>query len=84
MEEELISLAVIALLASITPLLARIVPRKLVPETVFLLFAGALCGPHMLACAGDTCLNDVAAGRLVARLSSRTSCQPLSASRKLM
>ena len=48
MEEELISLAVIALLASITPLLARLVPGKLVPETVFLLFAGALCGPHML------------------------------------
>lgn len=49
MEEELISLAIIALLASITPLLARIVPHKLIPETVFLLFAGALCGPHMLA-----------------------------------
>mgnify|MGYP001667783337 CR=1 FL=1 len=48
MEEELISLAVIALLASITPLLARLVPQKLIPETVFLLFAGALCGPHML------------------------------------
>lgn len=47
MEEELISLAIIALLASITPLLARIVPHKLVPETVFLLFAGALCGPYM-------------------------------------
>lgn len=48
MEEELVSLAVIALLASITPLLARIVPHKLVPETVFLLFAGAICGPYML------------------------------------
>ncbi len=48
MEEEMISLAVIAFLASITPLLARLVPQKLIPETVFLLFAGALCGPHML------------------------------------
>lgn len=48
MEEELVSLAVIAFLASITPLLARIVPHKLVPETVFLLFAGAICGPHLL------------------------------------
>jgi Kef-type K+ transport system membrane component KefB len=48
MEEELVSLALIALLASITPLLARLIPQKLIPETVFLLFAGALCGPHML------------------------------------
>ena len=48
MEEALVSLAVIALLASITPLLARAIPHRLVPETVFLLFAGAICGPHLL------------------------------------
>ena len=46
METELISLAVIALLACITPLLARAIPHKLIPETVFLLFAGVICGPH--------------------------------------
>ena len=48
METELISLAVIALLACITPLLARAIPHKLIPETVFLLFAGVICGPHLL------------------------------------
>lgn len=34
--------------------------------------------------AGETCLNDVAAGSPVAALSSFTSCHPLNASRKLM
>ena len=34
--------------------------------------------------AGETCLNDVAAGRPVAFLSSLTSCHPLKASRKLI
>lgn len=48
METELISLAVIALLACITPLLARAIPHKRIPETVFLLFAGVICGPHLL------------------------------------
>lgn len=38
----------------------------------------------MEAPAGDTCLNEVAAGSPVAFLRSRTSCQPLKASRKLM
>ena len=34
--------------------------------------------------AGDTCLNDVAAGSPVAFLSSLTNCHPLNASRKLI
>lgn len=34
--------------------------------------------------AGLTCLNDVAAGRLVTSLSSLTNCQLLKASHKLM
>ena len=48
MEDALVSLAVITLVACITPLLARAIPHRLVPETVFLLFAGAICGPHLL------------------------------------
>lgn len=38
----------IALCAVIAPLLAGLVPRKLVPEVVLLLIAGILVGPHVL------------------------------------
>ena len=38
----------------------------------------------MEAPAGETCLNEVAAGSPVAFFRSRTSCQPLKASRKLI
>ena len=41
-------------------------------------------GNATAAPAGDTCLNDVAAARPVALLSSCTSCQPLRASIRLM
>lgn len=44
---EFTSLAVIALVAFVCPIIARLVPGKLVPETVFLLIAGALLGPHL-------------------------------------
>ena len=47
MAEDFISLAVIAVVAFACPIVARIAPGKLIPETVFLLIAGALLGPHM-------------------------------------
>ena len=47
MPVDLVSLAVIALVAAACPILARLIPNKLIPETVFLLIAGALLGPHM-------------------------------------
>ena len=43
-----VSLAVIALVAFVTPFIASAVPGKVIPETVFLLVAGAVLGPHML------------------------------------
>ena len=43
---EFISLAVIAAVSALVPLIANRVPRKLVPETVLLLIAGAVLGPH--------------------------------------
>ena len=48
MEAEFISLAVIALVAAVVPLVANRIPHKLVPETVLLLIAGAVLGPHAL------------------------------------
>ncbi len=47
MTEELISLAVIVLVAALCPIVAQSIPRKPIPETVFLLIAGALLGPNM-------------------------------------
>lgn len=47
MEAELISLAIIMLVAFAAPLLANAIPGKPVPEVVFLVFAGALLGPNM-------------------------------------
>lgn len=48
MEAEFISLAVIAVVAAVVPLAANRIPNKLVPETVLLLIAGAVLGPHAL------------------------------------
>lgn len=48
MEAEFISLAVIALVAALVPLVVNRIPGKLVPETVLLLIAGAVFGPHAL------------------------------------
>ena len=48
MTADLVSLGAIALIAFLCPLLARLVPRGLVPETVFLLIAGTLLGPSAL------------------------------------
>jgi Kef-type K+ transport system membrane component KefB len=54
------SLSWIALCAVIAPLLAGIVPRRLVPEVVLLLAAGILIGPH----AFDLAATDEAIGML--------------------
>ena len=48
MTVDFVSLAVIVLMAAIVPVIAHFVPRKIIPETVFLLFAGAVVGPHAL------------------------------------
>ena len=48
METEFISLALIAIVAAVVPLAANRIPNKLVPETVLLLIAGAVLGPHAL------------------------------------
>lgn len=55
MATDFLSLFVATLVAALAPIIARIVPRGLVPETVILLLAGALLGPHM---AGVIVLSD--------------------------
>lgn len=47
MTQDLVSLAVIALVALVCPIVAKLIPGKLIPETVFLLVAGAFLGPYM-------------------------------------
>ncbi|GKG90239.1 MULTISPECIES: cation:proton antiporter [Gordonibacter] len=47
MPVDLISLAIIALVAAACPILAKLIPGKLIPETVFLLIAGAVLGPNL-------------------------------------
>lgn len=47
MTADLISIALIALVAAFSPLLASLVPKKAIPEVVLLLIAGALLGPFM-------------------------------------
>ena len=47
MPTDFISLLVAAAVAATAPLIARAIPRGLVPETVILLAFGALLGPHM-------------------------------------
>lgn len=42
------SLAVIMLVAAVSPYVASLVPGRAVPEVVFLVFAGAILGPHLL------------------------------------
>ncbi len=50
METNFVSLLVIALIAALAPLVARLIPKGMVPEAVILLIAGALLGPHMAGC----------------------------------
>ncbi|MEF9876514.1 MAG: cation:proton antiporter, partial [Gordonibacter sp.] len=49
MPVDFVSLAAIALVAAVCPLIAQAIPGKPIPETVFLLLAGALLGPHLLS-----------------------------------
>lgn len=46
MTQDFISLFFIVAVAFVCPILARLVPGRAVPETVFLLIAGALLGPY--------------------------------------
>lgn len=48
MPVDFISLAVIALVAALSPILAQLIPGKLIPEVVFLLIAGSILGPHLV------------------------------------
>lgn len=48
MTADLISIAIVALIAALTPILANLIPGKAIPETVFLLIAGAILGPYAL------------------------------------
>lgn len=48
MEQELVSLFVVALCAFVCPVLSSLLPNKVVPETVFLLAAGMVMGPNVL------------------------------------
>ncbi len=47
MEANFVSLFVIALIAALAPLVARLIPKGMVPEAVILLIAGAFLGPYM-------------------------------------
>ena len=51
MQEAAISLFLIAACAVIAPLIAGLIPRRAVPEVVFLLVLGVLIGPHVFALA---------------------------------
>ena len=48
MTETFISLTIIAFVSAVTPLIARVIPRQVVPETVILIAAGAILGPNTL------------------------------------
>lgn len=48
MTHDFVSLAVIALVAAAAPIIANLIPRKPIPETVLLLAGGAVLGPAML------------------------------------
>ena len=47
MTADFLSLTIIVLVSALVPIVARAVPGRVVPETVFLLLAGAVLGPHM-------------------------------------
>lgn len=47
MTVDLVSLTIIMLVAVLCPVIVQIIPGKPVPQTVLLLLAGALLGPHM-------------------------------------
>ena len=47
MTVDLVSLTMIMLVAAFGPIITQMIPGKIVPQTVLLLIAGALMGPHM-------------------------------------
>lgn len=47
MTVDLVSLTMIMLVAALCPIITQMIPGKIVPQTVLLLLAGALLGPHM-------------------------------------
>ena len=53
-----ISLTIIALISALVPVIAHLVPRGLIPETVLLIAAGAVLGPNMagVISAGNTAI----------------------------
>ncbi len=58
--------------------------RSKLSSTQYIFFSTSLSGRPIAAPAGETCLNEVAAGLPVAFFSSFTSCQPLKASRRFI
>ncbi len=51
MEADLVSLFVIVLATFMCPLVSSLIPKKFIPETVFLLVAGMLLGPNVFSVA---------------------------------
>lgn len=49
MTESFISLMVIALIAALTPIVAAIIPKQIIPETVILIASGAILGHNALS-----------------------------------
>lgn len=54
MAVDLVSLALISLVSVACPIIAGLIPGKPIPETVLLLLAGALLGPHGLGAIQST------------------------------
>ena len=54
MAQDYISLLAIVAAAVLCPLVAHVIPRKIVPETVLLLVAGAVLGPNLLGVVQET------------------------------
>ena len=81
MEATALSLFWIVVCAVVAPLLAGLVPRRLVPEVVLLLVFGVIIGPHVLGLAelseGIDVLRELGLGMLfllaVTRSNSRSS-----------
>lgn len=48
MEADLVSLFIICACGLIAPIVANVIPNKVIPETVFLLIFGMVLGPHVL------------------------------------
>lgn len=53
MTELFISLTVIAVISAVVPVIAHLIPHKVIPEAVLLIAAGALLGPHMAGVIGS-------------------------------